>query len=321
MIFKKTMETYLDIIDPFQIYSTNADETFLKKLEDKFVGVCVKSCYVLSINKLLRRSYTYMNDTLKGGATVCVLFEAGVIVYNHGEVITDCHIIKKETRGIIHAKSEYAGIQLTISPDISIFSQGDIVPVRVNKVRYNVNQNSISILAIPFLPMKLPKYKYLINKELDDDEIKKLKIHIDDIITYSRTIKQYTAQQKKVYEFFVNLIHEKHSLKLKTSEKKYNISNMTSIKKGAVYKIDSRSDDFIVVDSNVDDSTLKTIDNQKNATGEFVVSETAYNVLYNIAMERLSDLQMLCNFVKQYPTFDAVQKNKSVWKLYMIKRN
>ena len=188
MIFKKTMETYLDIIDPFEMYSPDANMTVLKKLEEKFVGVCVKSCYVLSVNKIIRRSYTYMNDTLKGGSSVCVLFETDVIAYSHGEVITDCHIIKKETRGIIHAKSKYAGIQLTISPDISIFSQGDTVPVRVNKVRYNVNQNKISILAIPFLPMKLPNYQYVINKELDSKEIDKLKIHINDINTFFNII-------------------------------------------------------------------------------------------------------------------------------------
>lgn len=260
-----------------------------------------------------------MKDTLEGDSSSCVMFEVDVIVYSHGEVITDCNIIKKESRGIIHAKSKYAGIQLTISPDISIFSQGDTVPVRVNKVRYNVNQNKISILAIPFLPMDLPKYKYVINKELDNEEIDMLKIHVNDISNYTKKIKQYTATQKKVYSFFVNLIYGKDSHKLKSNEKKYNISNLTSIKSGAVYGINTMSDDFIISDQSITKSTLQNI-NDKKTSNTFIVSESAYIALYNIIIKQLADLQMICNFVEQYPNFESVQKNKSVWKLYMIKK-
>lgn len=52
-----------------------------------------------------------------------------------------------------------------------------------------------------------------------------------------------------------------------------------------------------------------------------VISESAYIVLYTILLKHLSNLQILEDFIKYYPTFDAVQKTKEIWKLYsMLKK-
>ena len=53
-----------------------------------------------------------MKDTLDGDAHTNVMFEVDAIEYIKDEIINGCKIIKKEPNGIIHAKSEYSGIQL-----------------------------------------------------------------------------------------------------------------------------------------------------------------------------------------------------------------
>lgn len=304
MIINKYLETYIDLNDPFEIYSNEPEQTIIKKLNAKYLGVCTKSCYVMEIVRVVRRSYIYMKDTLKGGSSVCVLFEAKVLVYNQNEIICDCKIIKKEAHGKIHGVSKYAGIQLQIDPSISIFSAGDVVPVRVRKVRYNVNENKISISAIPFLPIKAEPIKYDITTELSKEEKSLLSGHLDDIDKCEALIKKFNATQKKVFKFFFDMLSEKRKKPIKKSSQKplREILNM----KGVISKPKYQDKSIVVVENSKDPDKI---------------SEAAYAAMYSIIIERLTELQTLLTLVDCYPDFKSVQKNKSVWKLYMLQKN
>ena len=81
MFIKKILETYMDITDPNEILSTDRNKMLMEKLTSKFVGVCYNSCYILKINRIIRRSYIYMKDTLDGDAHTNVMFEVDAIEY------------------------------------------------------------------------------------------------------------------------------------------------------------------------------------------------------------------------------------------------
>ena len=52
-----------------------------------------------------------------------------------------------------------------------------------------------------------------------------------------------------------------------------------------------------------------------------IIDESMYNVYYTLLMQYITNLQSLQNFLIQYPTVDAIQKNKEIWKMYtMLKK-
>jgi hypothetical protein len=300
MLDKKILETTLDIDDPVDIYSNERDKMFMEKLTEKYNGKCFHSCLVIKINKIIRRSFIYMKDTLNGGATVNIIFEADVIVYHKGEVINGCQIIKKEPSGIMHAKSEHAGIQLNIKADMSIYIEGDIVPVIVKMVRYNPNQTSISVSAHPFMPIdELPIY-YNIVGDLSTDQ----KVILNNILTHikdeEKTMSDLSPTDKKIHKFFIDLMYNDKK-KSKDVSKKVSLTDMIELKSGIIFRPMSKYDDASVQHLTKDQPSIDE--------SPFII----FSVMLN---KYLSNLQTLAEFLKAYPSFAAVQKNKEIWKMY-----
>jgi DNA-directed RNA polymerase subunit E'/Rpb7 len=313
MLVKKILETYLDITNPDDIFSSDLDKTVLTKLHNKFVGICYDSCLILNINKIIRRSYVYMKDTLDGDTNLSVLFEVDCIIYIKDEIINGCKIIKKETNGIMHATSKYAGIQLNIQPTVSIFKEDEIIPVIVKRVRYNISQNSISVLAIPFMPINYTVNYYRISGELTNPEKDNLLTLLDEINIYEESFKKLTPGNKKIYKFFVDLLKQKNIdlLKIKGSFNKINFAKMLELKSNIICKKYNTYDDNIV----------EYVVDSKDSKDDNVIEETSYNIFNIILIEHLLHLQTLQEFLNHYKTFTDVQNSKNIWKFYsMLKK-
>jgi hypothetical protein len=340
MIIKKILETYLDITDPNDIFSPNRDNMIMEKLTAKFVGVCYMSCFVVKINKVIRRSYIYMKDTLDGDVHTNVMFEVDAIVYQKNEIINGCKIIKKEPNGIIHGKSDHAGIQLSIQPNMSIFKEGDIVPVIVKRVRYNVNQTAASVLAVPFIPMPFEPVFYNIVGSLSKQQITDLKSLLSQIKTEEENIKKMNVNDKKIYTFFVDLISPskttKDNTKLFKNSKKIDINNILELKSGIVYRPNLKYDDSTIYHVDTQDTSKDMVSNLSSILEEQnsklttkklapslnnIIDESIYVVLYELIIKYLTNIQSLQNFLIQYPTFATIQQSKEIWKMYsMLKK-
>ena len=323
MLVKKILETYLDIGNPSEIFSTNINETIINKLHKKFVGICYDSCLILKINKIIRRSYIYMKDTLDGDTNLSVLFEVDCIVYLKDEIINGCKIIKKETNGIIHATSKYTGIQLNIQPAVSIFKEGEIIPVIVKRVRYNISQNSISVLAMPFMPIDHNIEYYKIKGSLNTSERDNLQLLSDEIKETEEKFKKLSTGDKKIYKFFNDLLKQKNVSALKIDTKKFvdkstpiNISEMLELNSGIIYKKYTSYDDNTITHGTVVNDEMKN-DEMKN---DFI-EETPYIIFNTILINHIMHLQTLQEFLNYYSTFADVQNSKNIWKFYsMLKK-
>jgi hypothetical protein len=327
MIIKKIIETFLDISDPKEIFAPNRDEIILEKLRAKFVGICFMSCLIMSVNRIIRRSYVYMKDTLDGDALTNIQFEVDAIIYFDGEIINGVTIVKKEPNGIIHAKSKYAGIQLSIQPNMTIFKEGDIVPVIVKRVRYNVNQNAASILAVPFMPSVYTPIYYNILGELSKIQIDELRYLITQIEIEETKIKNLNAADKKIFQFFIDLLNP---ISAKKSDKKdskniklINTKNILDIKNGIIFNADNKFDETSIsymAKSSDMVSELSQINSGTKQTLE-IVDESIYIAIYSLLCQRLMNIQSLQSFLQFYPDFASVQKNKDIWKMYtMLKK-
>lgn len=277
-----------------------------------------------------------MKDTLDGDAHTNIMFEVDAIVYQKNEIINGCKIIKKEPNGIIHGKSEHAGIQLSIQPNMSIFKEGDMVPVIVKRVRYNVNQTTASVLAVPFIPMAYIPVYFNITGSLSKLQTESLKSILIQIKMEVEQVKKLNANDKKIYSFFNDLISPSKITKDKNA-KTIDIADILKLSSGIVYKpnlnyddptlcyIDSSNKSTKEMKSNLSDITeeqkgnLNAVKNQLPPINN-VVDESIYIAFYSILVKYLTNVQSLQNFIVQYPTFASVQSSKEIWKMYsMIK--
>ena len=346
MIIKKILESYIDISDPKEMFSNDKESMLINKLTEKFVGICYMSCYIIKINKIIRRSYIYMNDTLNGDSHISIMFEVDAIIYNTNEIINGCLIIKKELNGIIHGKSEYAGIQISTQPNMSIFKEGDIVPVIVKRVRYNINQSSVSVLAMPFIPIKPELIRYNITDTINKNQIIELNNLITQIKTDTEKNNKLSSSDKKIYNFFNDLLSQKIS-KPDKHIKKINITQILELKSCIIYKLENVFDDPFVYyessDSDKKDSKTKDSDKKDSSISNgflyeksestkpssvstpdinsVVINESSYIAMYSILIKHLNNIQILNNFLRYYSTFELVQKNKDVWKMYSMLKN
>jgi nitrate reductase NapAB chaperone NapD len=275
-----------------------------------------------------------MKDTLDGDAHTNIMFEVDAIVYQKNEIINGCRIIKKEPNGIIHGKSPYAGVQLSIQPNMSIFKEGDVVPVIVKRVRYNVNQIAASVLAIPFIPIPFEQTYYNITGVLTKQQTDTIKNMITQINTVEEKIKNMNNDDKKIYSFFVDLISPSKVAIDKTfkTAKKVDINNILDVTSGIVFRPDLKYNDSSIYHVKLTDTHKEVVSNLtsisekkgqenlvvKTTTPQLnnVVDESIYIVLYEMLIKYFTNIQSLQNFLIQYPTFDAVQSSKHIWKMY-----
>jgi hypothetical protein len=359
----------MDINDPNDMFSENRDEMLINKLTEKFVGTCYNSCFIIKINKIIRRSYIYMKDTLDGDSQSSIMFEVDALVYLKNEILNGCTIVKKEPNGVIHAKSEYGGIQINITRNLDIFKEQDVVPVIVRRVGYNINQPEITIKASPFIPMNEPLIYYRSTGVLTDNQIENISEIIKQINANESALLKLSANNKKIIKFFVNLLNEKSQInkKLGKIEKisMTDIKHLSDIKSRIIVRENSFSDNTISLiesdasseismvvnnkdesnkdesnkdesnkdesnkdESNKDESNKdeskkdeSNKDESKKDESDFIVEESIYNIYSSILLQYLGNLQSLSDFLKHYPTFESVQKNKSIWKIYnMLKK-
>jgi len=318
MIIKKVLETYIDITDPADIFSPNRNEMILRKLSDKFVGICYKSCYILKINNVIRKSFIYMKDTLEGDSYTNIMFEVDAIIYQPNEIIQGCNIIKKEPNGIIHGKSQYAGIQLSIQPNMSIFKEGDTVPVIVKRVRYNVNQSAISVLAIPFVPLQYEPIYYNVTGKLSKIQSTEIKAMLEQAKIEEGKLKNLGAAEKKILSFFIDILNPNKPDQSKVT--KIEIYNIMDVKDGMIFKPDVSYNSTLISIGTAEDDMIKDLTSGKHNVNT-VVNESMYNIYYILITQYINNLQTLQNFLTQYPTLDHINKSKEIWKMYtMLKK-
>lgn len=317
MQIKKLLETYIDIKDTNEIFSNNIENMLMDKLREKFIGKCYMSCLIININKIIKRSFIYMKDTLEGDCHLNIMFEVDAIEYIKNEIINGCKIIKKESNGIIHAISEHTGIQINIPANISIFKEGDIIPVIVKMVRYNINQTSVSVLATPFIPNTDPIIYYKITDTLSKPETEIINSLLSQIKNAELNIKG-DSNSKKIYKFFTDMLANNNSSKstINNNYKKLfsdkinqiNISDILNIKTGIVFKSNEEFDSSIIMNVKSNDKIEDKI--------EDIIEESMFIIFSTLLISYLSNIQSLQGFLKYYSKIEDIKKNKSIWKLY-----
>lgn len=316
MYITKTLEATIDLLDPFEIYSSNLENVVKKKIIEKYVGKCFKSILILEIINIINTSEVIIYDNqLDGTAYIDVQFEVGGIILVEGEILHGCKVSEIFSNAIT-AEHKYASIKLKkeSSNIYKILEPGKMIPIVVSRVLYTPNKNTISMSGTPYFPNTTgEKIFYNITKQLSPEETEKISLIIDMI--EKEEIKHKTLSKKTQYSFFQDLLYpfkvnqkfgnNKLSKTMNFKPVKIELKQFFNINGGIViYPDEEPKENKIFFWS-------KKINLPKLYT---VISSPAYTVLASISNQYLMYLQSLRGFMETYHTPTEMKKIMSYWK-------
>lgn len=319
MIITKILETKIDLSESDQMYSADIDSTIIQKLAERYVNKCYQSVLITNIIKIIRRSSIIMADNrLDGGAYVDVQFEIEGMILVKDEILTGCTIIEiHDNNTTITAEHKYAGIKLQKDPHgvmFKILKIGQKIPIIVQKVRYTPNQSTISVIAIPYTPVKSTNCAYMIQRALNIDDTTKIGFIIDQITVEEK--KHIDISKHKMYSFFRDILYPfKNNQKFENSkivtEHKYKpveleLKQLLTIKNGTL---------LYPIEDPRHNKRLFWSQNETHIPEYITVVSDMYSAVSEILFKFLMYLHALRGLMETYETPEQVQELMTYWKL------
>lgn len=202
----KNIEFPLSLADPIGVYAS--PDGLLEIARATFEGKCYKQSYIVSINKIIRESQCVISRgaSPETGDMACI-FEATVVEFVKGEVITGCVITSRNVNGDFICATPTANIIIEANKGAEFLVAGNIVPAVVRSVRYPIGCPKMSVVATLFVNNYVPiVYKLGTFGEADKDqfaiawEVASEEEKLKDSILADPT-------QKKAWDFFANLLY------------------------------------------------------------------------------------------------------------------
>lgn len=205
MIITKLIEIGINIDDPVGLYS-DFDNVLMALLKERYVGKCLRNCYVLDINRVVRASECLINqDGAPDFGTINLIFEAQALVYNIDEVIVACKMIKN-THGIMILSSQYADIMIPTDNSMESITIGQIIPIKVESIRYALGHSKIAIKGLISLPEKTFKI-YKLTLPVAEQVISDLDYLLGQIVALEDQVKDVKSANASAWVFFEQLLY------------------------------------------------------------------------------------------------------------------
>ena len=149
MIYTRVFKKNITLTDVQEIYKVDINELLLKKLQNDFENKCYKSCYILSVNKIINRSdINFNNKDLNASANVSIKFEASILQYAKYDIINNIKITAITEQRII-CQSKNASIFINNEDRLKNYKDGQIISIKVGICKYYLGEDKISINAFP----------------------------------------------------------------------------------------------------------------------------------------------------------------------------
>lgn len=212
VVIKKIIEHGIDIYDPITLF-TDVENNLLNMLRSSLVRRCFKGCFILSVDRLLRRSHCEINqDGNIGMGTMSVMFEVTALVYTPGDILVGCRVVNKQDDNIV-CKGPNASViinigQNVIKPLLEGIRVGQYIPVRVGRVLYSPNAESISVNALPFTYLKPEVYKIVGGGQLDEAAVS---MYSELIAAEEKRMEDLRKSSGDKWDFFCKIMSGKNT--------------------------------------------------------------------------------------------------------------
>lgn len=163
---------------------TNIDATVMDKLRKRYEGVCYKSSLIMKILEITKRDPPKLAiSRLDGSGDVNVQFTAEAIVYQEGDILVGCEVVRVERNNRIICKYANAVINLRGNRNLQSLKPGQLITVLVEGTHYTINHDKITITALPYAyPSKFTIYFTTLNpKNISFEQLQLIKDKLNDI--------------------------------------------------------------------------------------------------------------------------------------------
>jgi len=326
MIIIKNFQTTIDLFNSSEIYNVNKNDMVIQKLNERYKNTCYQSCFILEINRIIRQSCIRMIDNrIDGSASIDVMFEAKCLIFNIGEIICGAKIFKINHNMITAIHDNAAIIIKNNNNKINkVLQVGDIIPVIITGVKYNIGNNKISTSAYPLSPELLlnETIYFNITESINNQEKEKLNMIISNINEVKEEIKSSNNQIINLFKILLYPYKSKIDI-----NKKYN----KKIEKIDLLNIDSLlklSSGCILYTTELDKSEEKILylkdennEQKENSSNTATInSNTIHNKCYNILSYILNDylyyILGLKELVLYYGSIEKIKTINNYWKIY-----
>jgi hypothetical protein len=328
-LFMKSIQTIILLTEPHEIYSNNIENLIMDKLRGEFIGKTFKSCLVVDIQEILQMgNVIYLYTRQNASATCCVRFNAKCIIVKKYEVIHNCVVQKVDKKGHIIARNKYAAIYIKASNLTQTIKQGQEIPViAAGLIKYTPYKHTISINALPFIPIFRSEVLYEVNITNTTGIVENIYAELKVEMEKANKIKD---KNPEVYKFFIDLLYPYKSktaeidrLKSKDSARILSIEELLKMKEGetiiisnpefmltsndpsVLLHINVKSDDILDYPElqAVGDSGIKTTESYEAIMGHII----------HLNKEFYITMSELCN---TYNTLELIKKNNNLWDIF-----
>jgi|TARA_R110002153_G_scaffold273997_6_gene446484 hypothetical protein len=291
---KKRIEVGLDVRDPINLYSNENNIEYV--IREKYAGVCFKGCYIITVDKILRTSDCVINQEVNDGSgTVAVIFEATVLVYSPGDIVTGCVVKRIDKKSnIMVCETDIAFVMLRRTNIFESIVIGQIITVVVGTSKYSPGSAKIAINSLPFIPSHPTQYIVLPAVPHPDD-------YLESSIAAARAAEDEVSSliDTKQWKVFSGMI------------------TMAQPKLPTVSIYDDLVADTVV--SNVHPLPLRvqitTIDETRP-----VVTAPANEVSLYLIQQYTQYLLCIRDFIKTYSTPQLINSHKNLWAIYASRK-
>lgn len=153
MIVLRLIDCAIDLRDPI---SGSRPDNILATIKRTYEKKCYDGCMILRVIEITRTGFaTITRDGRPSFATIPVTFKAECLIYNPGDVITNCKVTIKDDMGVTcEAATGY--VKIDMAPVVKPINVGMTITVRVAGCIYQPYGSYIVIGATLFLPTNKP---------------------------------------------------------------------------------------------------------------------------------------------------------------------
>lgn len=312
---KKYIDYKLQITHPNVLYNGDIEGIVMDMLKQKFEGKCYMSCLIIKIDKIIQISNLLCYNHSQDGSITCnVNFKVKAIVIKEFDILFNCKVERIDKNGIIICSHKNAAMSMNPNKQLQTIKEGQIIVTRAQAIKYNIFKPSISIRALPFIPVvkkdKMFKVKFSKSNTVED----MLKILKEKMII---------NHDMEVNDFFVELLYP---FKEKRQMKKYEVKSLFDINKLKGTVIISQPDwlpkeepTFIThketrLNNVVNSEQLMTSD------GTMVLEESFETIACYMIQTYIEYLDTIKNLCSNYKTMEDVKKNNNLWDIYRNNR-
>jgi hypothetical protein len=321
MFIEKSVQTTVNFTEPNVIYTPDIDSAIMDNLKQRFEGYCYSSCLVTEVVRIEDRgNLIFSRQRQDASATCSVRFIVKGLILQKNEMLHDCIVLKIDKDGHIICKNKHAVIYIKAAKALQTIKTGQTIVVLAGMVKYKLFKPSISVNALPFIPVFHRHAIYRVTAA-EHDILKGLYAELE------AEIKINAKLGKQVYSFFMDLMYPYASSKELDDIKDAKTTPIKSLLKMEGELLISVPDclplgqpDVLVHKKVNTEDVLGTTElmgvEGKTAEESLVTSEEFVGVVGKIISDKIRHLQTIRHLCTTYYSMEEIKKNNNIWDIY-----